>query len=104
MENLKFQLEPEDHQRIQNLCGPTNLFLKQIEKTLEIKISNRGFNFKLSGKEGNLDIGKKVLLDLYEHLSSSNELTQFSVFAFTETEMLNIEINDKSFFMINFFF
>ena len=79
MENLKFQLEPEDHQRIQNLCGPTNLFLKQIEKTLEIKISNRGFNFKLSGKEGNLDIGKKVLLDLYEHLSSSNELTQLDV-------------------------
>ena len=79
MNNLKFQLGPEDHRRIQGLCGPTNSFLKQIEKALKIKISNQGINFKLSGSKDNLSIGKDVLENLYIRLLSSSELTSMEV-------------------------
>ena len=79
MDNLRFQLEPEDHQRFQNLCGPTNLFLKQIEETLDIKISNQGFNFKLAGNSKSLSVGREVLVKLYSHLLLSNELTSKEV-------------------------
>jgi len=79
MNNLKFQLGPEDHRRIQGLCGPTNSFLKQIEKSLKIKISNQGVNFKLSGSKDNLSIGKDVLENLYIRLLSSSELTSMEV-------------------------
>ena len=37
---MKFQLEPVDHEKITDLCGPTNSILKQIEDELDIKIDN----------------------------------------------------------------
>ena len=95
MGNLKFQLEPEDHQRVQSLCGPTNLFLKQIEKTLQIKINNQGFNFKLSGNLDKLNIGKSVLLELYRNLLSSKELTSLEVHL-QITEAMNTTNNDNT--------
>ena len=47
--SLRFDLDPEDQDRINRLCGPTNSTLKQIEEALEIKISNRGSKFKIRG-------------------------------------------------------
>ncbi len=49
---MKFQLKPEDHERVSNLCGPTNSTLKQIEKELKIKIINRGTKFKIDDPVG----------------------------------------------------
>ena len=62
LEDLKFQLEPLDQERITNLCGPTNSILKQIERALDIKIINRGANFKIKGPVSGLNIGKTVLI------------------------------------------
>jgi len=47
--SLKFQLVPDDQERINRLCGPTNSTLRQIEESLKIKISNRGSQFKVKG-------------------------------------------------------
>ena len=49
--SLKFQLVPDDQERINRLCGPTNSTLRQIEEALKIKISNRGTLFKVKGDD-----------------------------------------------------
>ena len=69
MENsLRFDLDPEDQDRINRLCGPTNSTLKQIEEALEIKISNRGSKFKVRGNSPNTSAAETVLKGLYQKL------------------------------------
>jgi len=69
MENsLRFNLDPEDQDRINRLCGPTNSTLKQIEEALEIKISNRGSKFKVRGDSPNTSAAETVIKGLYEKL------------------------------------
>ena len=79
LEDLKFQLEPADQERITSLCGPTNSILKQIEKALDIKIINRGANFKIKGPISGLNIGKTVIKKLYSDLEKVNELSPSNV-------------------------
>ena len=69
MENsLRFNLDPDDQDRINRLCGPTNSTLKQIEEALEIKISNRGSKFKVRGDSTNTSAAETVIKGLYEKL------------------------------------
>ena len=69
MENsLRFNLDPDDQDRINRLCGPTNSTLKQIEEALEIKISNRGSKFKVRGDSSNTSAAETVIKGLYEKL------------------------------------
>jgi len=63
---MKFQLKPEDPGRISNLCGPTNSTLKQIEKELKIKISNRGSQFKIEGDSPKAQLAKDIILKIYQ--------------------------------------
>ena len=66
--NLRFNLDPDDQDRINRLCGPTNSTLKQIEEALEIKISNRGSKFKVRGDSTNTSAAETVIKGLYEKL------------------------------------
>ena len=66
--SLRFDLDPEDQERINRLCGPTNSTLKQIEEALEIKISNRGSKFKVRGNSLNTSAAETVLKGLYQKL------------------------------------
>ena len=66
--SLKFNLDPDDQDRINRLCGPTNSTLKQIEEALEIKISNRGSKFKVRGNSPNTSAAETVLKGLYQKL------------------------------------
>ena len=66
--SLRFNLDPDDQDRINRLCGPTNSTLKQIEEALEIKISNRGSKFKVSGNSPNTSAAETVLKGLYQKL------------------------------------
>ena len=79
LKDLKFQLEPADQDRITSLCGPTNSILKQIEEALDIKIINRGANFKIKGSVSELNIGKTVITKLYSDLEKVSELSPSSV-------------------------
>ena len=79
LKDLKFQLEPADQDRITSLCGPTNSILKQIEEALDIKIINRGANFKIKGPVSELNIGKTVITKLYSDLEKVSELSPSSV-------------------------
>ena len=66
--SLRFNLDSDDQDRINRLCGPTNSTLKQIEEALEIKISNRGSKFKVRGDTKNLSAAETVIKGLYEKL------------------------------------
>ena len=67
-QSLKFNLDPEDQDRVNRLCGPTNSTLKQIEEALKIKISNRGSKFKVKGNTQNALAAEIVLKGLYRRL------------------------------------
>ena len=70
--SLRFNLDPDDQDRINRLCGPTNSTLKQIEEALEIKISNRGSKFKVRGNSPNTSAAETVLKGLYQKLEKKN--------------------------------
>ena len=67
-QSLKFNLDPDDQDRVNRLCGPTNSTLKQIEETLKIKISNRGSKFKVKGNTQNTLAAEIILKGLYQRL------------------------------------
>ena len=67
-QSLKFNLDPDDQDRVNRLCGPTNSTLKQIEEALKIKISNRGSKFKVKGNTQNTLAAEIVLKGLYQRL------------------------------------
>ena len=95
LKDLKFQLEPADQDRITSLCGPTNSILKQIEEALDIKIINRGANFKIKGPVSELNIGKTVITKLYNDLEKVSELTPSSVHLYLR-EAINNSKREKN--------
>ena len=95
LKDLKFQLEPADQDRITSLCGPTNSILKQIEEALDIKIINRGANFKIKGPVSELNIGKTVIKKLYNDLEKVSELSPSSVHLYLR-EAINNSKREKN--------
>ena len=95
LKDLRFQLEPVDQDRITNLCGPTNSILKQIEEALDIKIINRGENFKIKGPISELNIGKAVIIKLYSDLEKVSELSPSSVHLYLR-EAINNSMREKN--------
>ncbi|HET6545558.1 MAG TPA: PhoH family protein [Rhodanobacteraceae bacterium] len=61
-----FTLEPDDSERLANLCGPFDSHLRQIELRLGVEIANRGNVFRVTGAEHSARLGKRVLGELYE--------------------------------------
>jgi phosphate starvation-inducible PhoH-like protein len=59
-------LDPDDSERLANLCGPFDEHLRQIELRLGVEIANRGNQFRLSGAEHSVRLAERVLQDLYE--------------------------------------
>ena len=58
-------LEPNDTRHLALLCGQLDAHLRQIERSLEIKISYRGNQFLLSGPTISVAAGKNLLAHLY---------------------------------------
>ena len=58
-------LEPDDSQRLANLCGPFDEHLRQIELRLGVEINNRGNVFHVIGEDYAVQAGERVLRDLY---------------------------------------
>mgnify|MGYP005747469733 FL=1 len=76
---MKFQLDPVNHEKISDLCGPTNSTLKQIEDELGIKILNRGPSFKINGNSSNAQIAKDIILRIYEDLDENKKISSEEV-------------------------
>ncbi|MGA8277156.1 MAG: PhoH family protein [Rhodanobacteraceae bacterium] len=60
-----FTLEPDDGERLANLCGPFDSHLRQIELRLGVEIANRGNVFRVSGAEHSVKVTRHLLRELY---------------------------------------
>jgi phosphate starvation-inducible PhoH-like protein len=66
-------LEPADNNRLANLCGQFDEHIRQIERRLNVEISSRGNQFRITGKPGAAQIGQDVIQSLFR-LTDSERL------------------------------
>ncbi len=60
-----FALEPDDPERLANLCGPFDAHLRQIELGLAVEINNRGNLFRVVGAATAVALARRLLEALY---------------------------------------
>ena len=89
----QLNLEPVDNERQANLCGPMDDHLKTIERRLGVKISYRGSQFKVLGKDSHCVSVVNLLKNLYLETAivkgQSKEITSEMVhLAIVETNIL----------------
>ena len=60
-----FTLEPDDLERLANLCGPFDAHLRLIEVRRGVEIANRGNVFRVSGEDPALTQAQRLLQTLY---------------------------------------
>jgi phosphate starvation-inducible protein PhoH and related proteins len=73
-----FTLQPEDGERLSNLCGAFDQHLRQIELRLGVEIANRGNVFRVHGEPATAARTRKLIESLYE-LTSTETLTPHQV-------------------------
>src|SRR2546421_3138059 len=71
---IDLALDPQDNERLANLCGPFDEHLRQLELRLGVEISNRGSLFRIVGTDYAAGLAEKMLREAY---------------ALTETETLS---------------
>jgi phosphate starvation-inducible PhoH-like protein len=64
-EEIRIILEPEDNQRLANLCGQFDEHLRLLEKRLGVEINNRGNQFKVIGGHTAAQAAAETLKSLY---------------------------------------
>ena len=67
-------LQPQDNQRLSNLCGLLDENLRQIETYMSVEISNRGNSFIIKGDKQNVPLTSSLIEKLYL-ISAEEELT-----------------------------
>jgi phosphate starvation-inducible PhoH-like protein len=65
MDKVEIILEPEDNNRLLNLCGPLNNNLKELELRFDVEINQRGNLFYFPGNKKNIFIASETLKELY---------------------------------------
>ena len=68
---VTFLLDPEDNQRLADLCGEHNAHLKQVEEGFGVRISHRGHLFCVDGQDHDIRKAQDVLRALYEDSSQT---------------------------------
>ncbi|NHA15190.1 PhoH family protein [Thioalkalivibrio sp. XN279] len=65
-------LEPDDNQRLANLCGQFDEHLKQIERRLGVQVRPRGNLFQLEGPTPAVEAAERLLVSLFEQAAEEN--------------------------------
>ncbi|MDF2940602.1 MAG: PhoH [Gammaproteobacteria bacterium] len=65
MKTITFQLQPEDNQRLNNLCGQLDEHIHQIERHLAVEISHRSHTFKIFGPDEAVMTARNFIKELY---------------------------------------
>ena len=68
-------LEPDDNNRLANLCGQFDENLRYIEINTSVNIANRGNNFRLSGTPEAVKVTCRILKQLYK-ITEFNNITK----------------------------
>jgi phosphate starvation-inducible PhoH-like protein len=74
--SVELVLDPDDNERLANLCGPLDEHLRQMERGLGMEIHNRGNLFRLVGPAEAVEAGRRLILELYrdtQHEALSRE-------------------------------
>ncbi|OTE96580.1 phosphate starvation-inducible protein PhoH [Crenothrix sp. D3] len=82
----EINLLPADNARLANFCGQLNCHLRQIEARLQVDISNRGNQFKITGEEVSVQAAATVMKTVFDS-TATDELT---------SELLHLELQDAS--------
>ena len=72
---ITFLLDPEDNERLADLCGEHDTYLKQVEAGLGVRISHRGHLFCVDGGDQAVRNAQDVLLALYADTGVSGTLS-----------------------------
>jgi len=88
-------LEPENPQRLANLCGRLNEHLKQIEKRLLVKIKNRGSEFMVTGAPEAVKSTSSIIRQLYVMTQNSQNLAPDNIHMAIQ-EGINIAAQENS--------
>jgi phosphate starvation-inducible PhoH-like protein len=78
-------LSPEDNHRLVNLCGQLDEHLQLLEKYLHVRISCRGFTFKVEGEPEAMQKAVGLLQTLYDATRQQN-LNPETVFGFIQSQ------------------
>ncbi len=78
IESETITLEPEDNERLANLCGPFDEHLREVELRVGVEIANRGNLFKVSGAPEAVHAAARLLKSLYA-VADNEVLTAASV-------------------------
>ncbi len=66
-----FALEPDDQERLANLCGPLDAHLRALELRLGVIVANRGQVFRVSGRTEQLDGAESAIRGLWAETESA---------------------------------
>lgn len=78
MSKLEFRVGPGDNIRLARLCGQLDEHLKQIEKRLDVRVSNRGDLFSIEGESDAVSSAKVLIEHLYK-MTENETLTSEEV-------------------------
>jgi phosphate starvation-inducible PhoH-like protein len=88
IETLEFLLEPANNSLLANLCGQFDEHLRQIEKRLGVRISNRGNHFRVVGSREASAAGSRVLQTLYA-LAGEEQIDSSRVHMYLQEAAMN---------------
>jgi len=88
-------LEPQDNERLSNLCGQFDNHLRQLERRLGVEINNRGHLFHIIGDRDSVEATGRILEELYamtDDTAVSPEVVHLHLQASGVEELLEEEI------------
>jgi len=89
-----FRLEPDDNQRLANLCGQFDDHLEQIEKQLSVVINRRGNQFQVKGAPKAAEKAQALLKNLYKE-AGRQTLTPQKLQLFLQESGLEMLLKDE---------
>ncbi len=92
---MEITLQPEDNNRLANLCGPLDENIKQIETALEVNINRRGGTFSITGKQENMRMAAQLVENFYIRAKKPIELEDIQL-GLVEIEKLSPDEVDTS--------
>ena len=94
-DSLSLILEPEDNQRLTNLCGQFDQHLRQIETHFDVEISNRGFQFNITGLPLQAQKTINLLQELYD-ATKTEDLAPEKIHLYLQEETHSSPADKKS--------
>jgi phosphate starvation-inducible PhoH-like protein len=94
IETREFLLEPANNDLLAQLCGQFDEHLRQIEKRLGVRISNRGNHFRVVGAPAAAGMGARILRELYDLAARESIDSQRIHMCLQETGMTDKSVDE----------